>query len=89
VKDVAAILEVISWRDPHDSTSATAPVPDYGAQLGKPVKGMRRGIPKEYFAAGMDAGVPEEIESGDRNLQKLGCELITFRSAYRLRHRTY
>jgi len=64
VKDVAAISRSHSWRDPHDSTSATAPVPDYGAQLGKPVKGMRLGIPKEYFAAGMDAGVQKKIEAG-------------------------
>src|SRR6202045_137163 len=61
VRDVAAILQVIAGRDPHDSTSTTAPVPDYRAELGKPVKGMRLGIPKEYFAEGMDAGVRKKI----------------------------
>jgi len=46
VKDVAAILQAIAGRDPQDSTSTTAPVPDYRAELGKPVKGLRLGIPK-------------------------------------------
>src|SRR5205814_4235018 len=50
VKDTAAILQIIAGRDPHDSTSTTVPVPDYREELGKPVKGLRLGIPQEYFA---------------------------------------
>jgi len=79
VKDVAAILQTIAGRDPHDSTSTTAPVPDYRAELGKTVKGLRLGIPKEYFAEGMDAGVRKKIEAGIEVFKKLGCELVEIR----------
>jgi aspartyl-tRNA(Asn)/glutamyl-tRNA(Gln) amidotransferase subunit A len=78
-KDVAAILQVIAGRDPHDSTSTTAAVPEYSAELGKPVKGLRLGIPKEYFAEGMDAGVRQKIEAGIEIFKKLGCELMEIR----------
>src|SRR5208337_1748380 len=74
-RDVAAILGVIAGRDPNDSTSTTAPVPDYRALMAKPVKGLRVGIPKEYFAAGMDDGVRQKIEAGIELLKKMGCEL--------------
>src|SRR6266849_1008622 len=79
VKDVAAILQVIAGRDPHDSTSTTAPVPDYRAELEKPVKGLRLGIPKEYFVEGMDAGVRKKIEAGIEIFKKLGCQLVDIR----------
>ena len=79
VRDVAAILKVIAGRDPQDSTSTTAPVPDYVAELGKPVKGLRLGVPKEYFAEGMDAGVRRKIEAGLEVFKKLGCELVEIR----------
>src|ERR1700745_4046853 len=55
IRDIATVLAVIAGRDPLDSTSTTAPVPDYAAELGKPLKRPRLGIPKEYFAEGMDA----------------------------------
>jgi len=76
VADVAKVLQIIAGRDANDSTSTTAEVPDYGASLGKPVKGMRIGIPKEYFAEGMDSGVREKIGLGIELLRKLGCELV-------------
>src|SRR5205807_946335 len=79
VKDVAAILQVIAGRDPHDSTSTTAPVPDYRAELEKPIKGLRLGIPKEYFGEGMDAGVRKKIETGIDLFKKLGCQLVDIR----------
>jgi aspartyl-tRNA(Asn)/glutamyl-tRNA(Gln) amidotransferase subunit A len=79
VKDVAAILQVIAGRDPNDSTSTTAPVPDYRAEIEKPVKGLRLGIPKDYFAEGMDSGVREKIEAGIEIFKKLGCELVEIR----------
>src|SRR5260370_40104777 len=75
VKDVAAVLQIIAGRDPHDSTSTTAAVPDYRAELGKPVKGLRLGIPKEYFGEGMDAGERKQIQAGIEVLIKLGCQL--------------
>jgi aspartyl-tRNA(Asn)/glutamyl-tRNA(Gln) amidotransferase subunit A len=79
VKDVAAILQMIAGRDPHDSTSTTAPVPDYRAEIEKPVKGLRLGIPKDYFAEGMDGGVRGKIEAGIGIFKKLGCELVEIR----------
>ncbi|MGB8325878.1 MAG: Asp-tRNA(Asn)/Glu-tRNA(Gln) amidotransferase subunit GatA [Candidatus Acidiferrum sp.] len=76
VADVAKVLQIIAGRDANDSTSTTAEVPDYGASLRKPVKGMKIGIPKEYFAEGMDSGVREKIGLGIELLRKLGCELV-------------
>jgi aspartyl-tRNA(Asn)/glutamyl-tRNA(Gln) amidotransferase subunit A len=75
VADVAAVLKVLAGRDPNDSTSTTAPVEDYPAALNNSVKGMRLGIPKEYFGAGMDAGVREKIKAGIELLRKLGCDV--------------
>src|SRR5467141_1374981 len=79
VRDVASILQVIAGRDPNDSTSTTAPVPNFPDEIGKPVKGLRLGIPKDYFAEGMDAGVRNKIEAGIEVYKKLGCELIEIR----------
>jgi len=79
VKDVAAILGTIAGRDPHDSTSTTAPVPDYCAELGKSVRGLRLGIPKDYFGEGMNAGVRQKMEAGIALFEKLGCELVDIR----------
>jgi aspartyl-tRNA(Asn)/glutamyl-tRNA(Gln) amidotransferase subunit A len=76
VADVAKVLQIIAGRDANDSTSTTAEVPDYGASLAKPVNGMKIGIPKEYFAEGMDSGVREKIGLGIELLRKLGCELV-------------
>ena len=76
VMDVAAVLQVIAGRDPHDSTSTIAPVPNYQAELNKPVKGLRLGIPKQYFGEGMDPGVRQKIEAGIETYKKLGCELV-------------
>ena len=76
VRDVALVLRVIAGRDPRDSTSVTAPVPDYLAETEKPVKGLRLGIPKEYFAPGMDLGIREKVAKGIELFRKLGCELI-------------
>src|SRR5579863_5182213 len=76
VKDVASVLQVIAGRDPNDSTSTTAAVPDYVAELEKPVAGMRIGIPKQYFGEGMDGEVRKKVEAGIEILKKLGCTLI-------------
>jgi len=75
VSDVATILKTMAGRDPNDSTSTTAPVEDYNVSLDKPVKGLRVGIPKEYFGEGMDAGVRAKIAAGIELLRKLGCDV--------------
>jgi aspartyl-tRNA(Asn)/glutamyl-tRNA(Gln) amidotransferase subunit A len=76
VKDIASVLQIISGRDPQDSTSTTAPVPDYRAETEKPVKGLRIGIPTEYFGAGMDEGVRKKVEAGIELFKKLGCKVL-------------
>src|SRR5260370_9994089 len=63
VKDSALILRYIAGRDPLDSTSADVPVPDYVAEIEKPVHALIIGIPKEYFAAGLHPAVPAPLES--------------------------
>src|SRR5260370_11131264 len=75
VRDVAAVMQIIAGRDANDSTSTTAAVPDYLAETDKPVKGLRIGIPKEYFGAGMDPEVRQKIEAGIELYRKLGCEI--------------
>jgi aspartyl-tRNA(Asn)/glutamyl-tRNA(Gln) amidotransferase subunit A len=76
VRDVATVMKVIAGRDPNDSTSTTAPVPDYASEVEKPVSGLRIGIPKEYFGAGMDEGVRKKIEAGIEVLKSLGCKMV-------------
>jgi aspartyl-tRNA(Asn)/glutamyl-tRNA(Gln) amidotransferase subunit A len=79
IADIATILQTIAGRDPQDSTSTTAPVPNYAAEITKPVTGLRIGIPKEYFAEGMDPEVRKKIESGIELLKTLGCKPIEIR----------
>jgi aspartyl-tRNA(Asn)/glutamyl-tRNA(Gln) amidotransferase subunit A len=76
VRDIAAVMQVMAGRDPNDSTSTTAPVPDYRSEIEKPVKDLRIGIPKEYFGEGMDAGVRKKIEAGIEIFKKLGCKIV-------------
>ncbi|MBI3668315.1 MAG: Asp-tRNA(Asn)/Glu-tRNA(Gln) amidotransferase subunit GatA [Acidobacteria bacterium] len=79
VRDAAAVLRAIAGRDPNDSTSAGAPVPDYQAEIEKPVKGLRIGIPQEYFAEGMDPAVRKRVEAGIGLLRSLGCQPVELR----------
>src|SRR5215468_2581176 len=72
-KDAAIILREISGRDPMDTTSADVPVPDFEQEIGKPVRGLRIGVPKEYFPAEMDSEVRESVEAGIKLLQNAGC----------------
>jgi len=76
VKDAAIILRTIAGRDPMDSTSADVPVPDYVAELEKPVRGLRIGVAKEYFSEGLDAEVCSAIEAAIQKLAQLGCEIV-------------
>src|ERR1700757_192308 len=79
VRDVATVMQIISRRGANDSTSNTAPVPNYQAEVEKPVMGLRIGIPKEYFGAGMDPEVRKKVEAGIEVLRKLGCEIREIR----------
>lgn len=76
VKDAATVLQVIAGRDPLDSTSANVPVPDYVTELERPIRGMKLGVPKEYFSEGLHDEVRQSIESAIAKLNSLGCEMI-------------
>lgn len=76
VRDIASVLAVVAGRDPQDSTSVSLPVPDYTAELNRPVRGLRIGIPREYFGEGMDPEVRQKVEAGIRLLESLGCRRV-------------
>jgi aspartyl-tRNA(Asn)/glutamyl-tRNA(Gln) amidotransferase subunit A len=76
VEDVARILGVIAGHDPNDSTSSDAQVGDYVAALNGDVRGLRVGVPREYYGPGLDAEVKEKIEAAIRELEKMGAEII-------------
>jgi aspartyl-tRNA(Asn)/glutamyl-tRNA(Gln) amidotransferase subunit A len=74
VRDAAILLGVIAGHDACDSTSVEMPVPDYAAQLGREVTGLRIGIPREYFIEGMDPEVETAIRAAINVLESLGAK---------------
>ena len=76
VKDAAIVLRTIAGRDPMDATSADVAVPDYVAELDKPVRGMKIGVAKEYFGDGLDDEVRQAVEAAIDKLKGLGCEVV-------------
>jgi aspartyl-tRNA(Asn)/glutamyl-tRNA(Gln) amidotransferase subunit A len=76
VDDAALILQTIAGHDPQDSTSLDVPVPDYSAEIDLGVKGVRIGIPKEYFGEGIHPGVRENVDSRIKQLEDLGAVIV-------------
>jgi len=76
VKDAAIVLRTIAGRDSMDSTSADLPVPDYVAELEKPVQGLRIGVAKEYLGEGLDREVRYAVEAAIQKLESLGCKIV-------------
>src|ERR1700731_931002 len=76
VKDAAIVLRTIAGRDPMDSTSADVPVPDYVAELEKPVRGLKLGVAKEYFADGLESEVRKSVEAAIQKLAESGCKIV-------------
>ena len=76
VKDAALVLRTIAGRDPMDSTSADLPVPDYVTELERPVRGLKVGVPKEYFGDGLDPEVRETVENAIQKLAEAGCDVV-------------
>ena len=74
VRDSARLLQVMAGRDEMDSTSASAPVPDYVAALDGNVRGLKIGVPTEFFA-GLASDTGDLIQAAIGKLQKLGCEI--------------
>lgn len=75
VRDCATVLGAISGHDRRDSTSINAPVPDYTKNLGAGVKGLKIGLPREYFVAGMQPEVEASIRHSIDELVSMGAEM--------------
>jgi len=77
VADTAELLQVIAGEDPRDSTCLKAPVPDYGAALQQPARGLRVGLIKECFEQqGLDPQIKATVMAAAGQLEALGCELV-------------
>lgn len=74
-EDAALMLQAMAGFDERDSTSVQEPVPDYRAALGQDLKGLRIGLPKEYFGEGLNAGVAASIEQALAVYRDLGAEV--------------
>jgi aspartyl-tRNA(Asn)/glutamyl-tRNA(Gln) amidotransferase subunit A len=72
VEDTALVMNAIAGHDPKDSTSVNYPVPDYTRSLKPDLKGLKLGIPGEYFVEGMQQGVSDAIRAAIAKLEELG-----------------
>jgi aspartyl-tRNA(Asn)/glutamyl-tRNA(Gln) amidotransferase subunit A len=75
-EDAAALLQAMAGFDPRDSTSADEAVPDYRAELERPIQGLRIGLPREYFEEGLDGGVAASIETAIGEYRRLGATVV-------------
>ncbi len=73
VEDAAALLQAMAGHDPKDSTSADIAVPDYVSSIKKEIRGLKIGLPEEYFSKGLDKGVENAVREAVKVLEKLGC----------------
>ena len=74
-QDTALVLNVIAGHDPHDSTSADVPVPDYTAHLTDTLAGLKIGVPEEYFKEGIEPDVGQAVKNALDQLQHLGANV--------------
>jgi len=75
-EDCALLLGAMAGFDPNDSTSVDAPVPDYVAELNAPLKGVRVGVLKEFFAQGLEGATGALVEASIAQLRELGAEIV-------------
>lgn len=75
VEDAAILMNVLAGQDKRDSTSTAEEVPDYTQFLTRNVKGLRIGLPQEYFAEGLDSEVNESVQVAAKALEAMGAEL--------------
>jgi aspartyl-tRNA(Asn)/glutamyl-tRNA(Gln) amidotransferase subunit A len=78
-EDLALLMNVMAGHDPRDSTSLERKQEDYARELGKPLKGLKIGLPEEFFAAGAAPGVVKAVEAAVGAFRKLGCETVEVR----------
>jgi aspartyl-tRNA(Asn)/glutamyl-tRNA(Gln) amidotransferase subunit A len=76
VTDCALLMNVIAGHDPKDSTSILKDVPDYTKSLNRDVKGLKVGVPREYFVSGLAPDVEKSVKAALKQLESLGAELI-------------
>ncbi|MFZ4856603.1 MAG: Asp-tRNA(Asn)/Glu-tRNA(Gln) amidotransferase subunit GatA [Desulfuromonadaceae bacterium] len=76
VADCAVMLGALAGHDPKDSTSVDTAVPDYSASLPQGVKGLRIGLPKEYFIDGLDPDVQKAMDAAIDTYRRLGAEFV-------------
>ena len=76
VEDAALLMNVIGGKDPLDSTSAEVACPDFSLALKGEVKGLKLGIPKEYFTSGIDPEVEQAVRDAIKTLESLGMETV-------------
>jgi len=75
VYDCASVFEILAGNDPNDGTSLPDPVPPFTSSIGTSIRGLRLGIPKEYFQTGMDVGVESSLQEAIRKFEKNGMQI--------------
>ncbi len=75
-EDAAILMNVIGGHDPMDSTSADVPLPDFTAALSNDVKGLKIGIPKEYFGKGLNADIEKTVLEAIKTLESMGMQAV-------------
>src|SRR5438270_6474559 len=75
VRGVALLLSAIAGHDANDQTSSQRPVPDYAAALSSGVRGLKIGVPREYFGEGLEPDVERAVRAGIEKLRAQGCEV--------------
>ena len=81
-RGAARVLSVIAGADPKDATSLDAPVDDYEGACGKSIRGLRVGVPEEYFAAGLDPEVEANVRAAIGELEAEGCTVKPVKLAH-------
>lgn len=77
IEDLSIILEVMAGKDPKDATTVDEIVPSYVNEIKKDIKGMKIGVPKEYFEVeGMDLEVKKATEEAIKKMEQMGCEIL-------------
>ncbi|MFO0937462.1 MAG: Asp-tRNA(Asn)/Glu-tRNA(Gln) amidotransferase subunit GatA [Gemmataceae bacterium] len=74
--DNALLMEVIAGHDPKDSTCVNDPVPAYTQTLNQPIKGLRIGVPREFFGEGLDGEIEASVRQALKEYEKLGAKLV-------------
>ena len=76
VEDSTILLNILAGKDYNDSTTLNNPVPDYQKSIGGNINGLKIGLPKEFFGAGMDSEVEKIVKDGINKLKELGAEIV-------------